>query len=263
MQSITRLQARGACLAIALALSTGAAFADTLNVVSSGGFAAAYKQLVKQWQAEPGHDVRSQWGPSMGQTANAIPARLARHEPIDVVIMVGDALDKLMASGALVAGSKVALADSTIACAVPHGSAAPDIHTVAGLRSALLTAHSVAWSDSASGEYIEHELLPKLGIAEQLRTTGRKIPATPVGEIVAKHEADFGCQQRSELLPVAGIDIVGDLPAEVQRVTAFAAAVVASSEHKEEAQRFLQFLSAPQNAGAIRDAGLVPAAAGH
>ena len=262
MQTRHSLRARTLCLALTLALGAGGALADTLNVVSSGGFAAAYKQLVQKWQAEPGHTVQSQWGPSMGHTPNAIPARLARNEKIDVVIMVGDALDKLMAAGALVPGSKVVLADSTIACAVPQGSPAPDIRTVAGLRAALLAARSVAWSDSASGEYIENELLPQMGIAEQMRGKGRKIPATPVGEIIAKREADFGCQQRSELLPVAGITLVGDLPAEVQRVTQFSAAVVATSEHKDEARQFLQFLAAPRNAGVIRDTGLVPAARG-
>ena len=247
-------------VATAALLACGVAFADPLVVASSGGFSAAYKQLVSQWQREPGHDVSSVWGPSMGLTANAIPQRLARSEPIDVVIMVGDALDKLMASGQLVAGSKVVLADSTIACAVPHGQPHGDISTVDGLKAALLSAHSVAWSDSASGEYIEHEMLDKLGVGAQVRPKGHKIPATPVGEIVAKHEADFGCQQRSELLPVKGIDIVGDLPQEVQYVTQFSAAIVSTSAHKEEARHFLQFLSSPHNAGVIRDTGLVPKA---
>jgi molybdate transport system substrate-binding protein len=154
----------------------------------------------------------------------------------------------------------VVLADSTIACAVPKGRPRPDIGTIEGLKAALLSARSVAWSDSASGEYIEREMLDKLGIAAQVRPKGRKIPATPVGEVIAKQEADFGCQQRSELLPVQGIDIVGDLPPEVQSVTQFSAAIVATSPHKEEARRFLQFLSAPQNAGVIRDTGLVPKA---
>ena len=90
-------------LLVAIALAgAGTAFAEPLTVASSGGFAAAYKRLVTQWEAQPDHAVRSEWGPSMGQTHNAIPARLARHEPIDVVIMVGDALDKLMAEGLLV-----------------------------------------------------------------------------------------------------------------------------------------------------------------
>jgi molybdate transport system substrate-binding protein len=244
-------------VAVAALSLAGAALADPLVVASSGGFAAAYKQLVQQWQKDAGHEVRSEWGPSMGQTRNAIPQRLARSEPIDVVIMVGDSLDKLMASGQLVAGSKVVLADSTIACAVPHGAPKPDIRTVEGLKSALLAAGSVAWSDSASGEYIEREMLGKLGIADQVRPKGRKIPAVPVGEVVAKREADFGCQQRSELLPVAGIDIVGDLPDEVQLVTQFSAAIVAASTRQAQAREFLDFLSSPQNAKVIGDTGLV------
>lgn len=244
--------------AAAAFLVSGAALADPLVVASSGGFAAAYKQLVAQWQREPGRGVTSVWGPSMGATANAIPQRLARSESIDVVIMVGDALDKLMASGQLVQGSKVVLADSTIACAVPQGEPRPDMRTVEGLKAALLSAKAVAWSDSASGEYIEREMLDKLGVAAQVRPKGKKIPATPVGEIIAKREADFGCQQRSELLPVKGIDIVDDLPDEVQHVTQFSAAIVASSAHKDEARRFLQFLGAQENAGVIRQTGLVP-----
>src|SRR4051812_19813102 len=98
-------------LVAAAALCAGCAFADPLVVASSGGFAAAYKQLASEWQKQPGHELRSEWGPSMGKTPNAIPQRLARHEPIDVVIMVGDALDQLVASGEVEAGSKVVLAD--------------------------------------------------------------------------------------------------------------------------------------------------------
>lgn len=255
------LVARAAMALAGLAIA-GAALAEPLNVVSSGGFAAAYKKLAARYEAESGQQVHSEWGPSMGQTPNAIPARLARHEPIDVVIMVGDALDKLMASQQLVPGSKVALADSRIACAVPKGDPRPDIRNVEGLKAALLAAKSVAWSDSASGEYIEKEMLQKLGIADAVRPKGRKIPATPVGEIVAKHEADFGCQQRSELLPVAGIDIVGDLPDEVQSITEFSAAVVAASAHQAEARKFLDWLASPKNAPTIRDTGLVPRTAG-
>lgn len=235
----------------------GTAVAEPLTVVSSGGFAAAYKKLAAEWLLKPGHELDSRWGPSMGETANAIPQRLARKELIDVVIMVGDSLDKMMASGLLEPGSKVALADSTIACAVPTGASRPDISTAASLRQTLLDARSVAWSDSASGEYIQREMLPKLGIADEMRVKGRKIPATPVGEIIAKGEADFGCQQRSELLPVPGIDIVGDLPADMQYVTPFSAAVVANSRHREEAARFLRFLASPDSAAVIQSTGLV------
>jgi molybdate transport system substrate-binding protein len=253
----------GAVAALAgLALATaGVAGATDLRVVSSGGFAQAYKNLSGQYERTSGNHLVSEWGPSMGATKNAIPARLARGEPIDVVIMVGDALDKLMAAGGLEPGSKVVLAGSPIACAVRKGAAHPDIHTVDGLRAAFLNARHVAYSDSASGEYIKGKLLDRLGIRQQMEGRAAQIPATPVGDIIAHGEADFGCQQRSELQPVEGIEIVGLLPEEVQLTTEFSGALVRNSVHKEAGRALLQFLAAPANAPAIEATGLAPAIA--
>lgn len=246
----------------ALALSAVAHAAD-LHVVSSGGFAQAYKDLSGPYEQASGDRLLSAWGPSMGTTKNAIPARLARGEPIDVVIMVGDALDKLMAEGKLEPGSKVVLANSPIACAVKHGAAKPDISTVDGLRQAFLHASHVAYSDSASGEYIKRQLLEKLGIKQAMEGKAAQIPATPVGEIIAQGEADFGCQQRSELKPVHGIDIVGLLPEEVQLRTEFSGAVVRGSSRPEAARQLLRFLASPANAAAIEATGLEPITTQH
>lgn len=243
----------------ALVFAAGAAHAADIRVVSSGGFAQAYKNLATDYERVSGDHLLSEWGPSMGTTAKAIPARLARGEQIDVVIMVGDALDKLMAAGRLVPGTKVVLANSPIACAVRHGAAKPDISTTDGLRDAFLKARKVAYSDSASGEYIEGKLMKKLAIAEQMQGKAAKIPATPVGEIIAHGEADFGCQQRSELMPVKGIDIVGLLPPEVQLMTEFSAALVRDAQQPEAGRALLRFLSSPANAAAIEATGLQPA----
>jgi molybdate transport system substrate-binding protein len=254
-----------ACAAIAvLALAASAAARATdVHVVSSGGFAQAYKDLSAAYERASGDHLVSEWGPSMGATKNAIPARLARGEQIDVVIMVGDALDKLMAEGRLESGSKVVLANSPIACAVRHGDPKPDIATVDGLRQAFLHAHRVAYSDSASGEYIKQQLMDKLGIRQQMEGKAAQIPATPVGEILAHGEADFGCQQRSELKPVQGIDIVGLLPQDVQLETQFSAAVVRGAQHPEAARKLLRFLASPANAAVIEATGLQPVTAAH
>ncbi|MBA5688651.1 substrate-binding domain-containing protein [Rugamonas apoptosis] len=249
--------------ALALAAAAHAAHAADLRVVTSGGFAQAYKDLSGAYERSSGNHLVSEWGPSMGTTRNAIPVRLARGESIDVVIMVGDALDKLMAEGQLEPGSKVVLANSPIACAVKHGAAQPDIGTVDGLRQAFLHASRVAYSDSASGEYIKRELLDKLGIKQQMEGKAAQIPATPVGEIIAHGQADFGCQQRSELKPVAGIDIVGLIPQEVQLTTQFSGAVVRGSSQPQAARQLLNFLAAPDNANTIEQTGLAPVAARH
>ena len=254
------LKALAAGAALMLAASAHAA---DVRVVSSGGFAQAYKDLSGPYEQASGNHLISEWGPSMGATKNAIPARLARGEPVDVVIMVGDALDKLMAEGRLEPGSKVVLANSPIACAVRHGAAVPDISTVDGLRQAFLHAHHVAYSDSASGEYIKHQLLDKLGIRQQMEGKAAQIPATPVGEIIAHGEADFGCQQRSELKPVKGIDIAGVIPQEVQLTTQFSGAVVRGAAHADAGRALLRFLAAPANAAAIEATGLEPVTAPH
>ncbi|SDA41741.1 MULTISPECIES: substrate-binding domain-containing protein [unclassified Janthinobacterium] len=238
-------------LAALLLLAAGTAHAAEIHVVSSGGFAQAYRNLAPAYERASGDRLLSAWGPSMGSTSNAIPARLARGEQVDVVIMVGDALDKLMQEGRLVPGSKVVLAQSPIACAVRHGAAKPDISTIDGLRSAFLQAQTVAYSDSASGEYIERQMQGKAA----------KIPATPVGEIIARGQADFGCQQRSELMPVEGIDIVGLLPAQVQQLTEFSAALVRDTRQPDAARALLRFLAAPASAAAIAATGLQPASA--
>ena len=248
-------------LAALVLLAAGATHAADIRVVSSGGFAQAYKNLAPAYERASGDHLLSDWGPSMGATKNASPARLARGEQIDVVIMVGDALDKLMREGRLVPGSKVVLANSPIACAVRHGAAKPDISTTEGLRKAFLQANKVAYSDSASGEYIEKKLMKTLHISEQMQGKAAKIPATPVGEIIAHGQADFGCQQRSELMPVEGIDIVGLLPADVQLMTEFSAALVEGASQPDAGRALLRFLAAPANAGAIEATGLLPAAA--
>jgi molybdate transport system substrate-binding protein len=173
--------------------------------------------------------------------------------------MVEPALDELMSQGRLLPGSKVRLALSRIACAVPSGAPRPRLDTEADVRQAFVTAPSVAWSDSASGTYIQHELLRHLGIEEAMQGKGRQIPATPVGEILARREASFGCQQRSELQPVPGIAIVGDLPDSLQRTTPYAAAVVADSAHAADAKAFIAFVVDPANRPAIRATGLEPA----
>ena len=244
----------GLCAIVSLAQA-----GETLKVVSSGGFAPAYKALSASYEKQSGVHLESGWGPSMGSTAGAIPVRLARHEAIDVVIMVGEALDQLMQTGQLLAGSKVVLAHSYIACAVAHGAPHPDISTVESFKQALLNAHTVAYSDSASGQYIKTQLLDRLGIRDQMQGKARQIPATPVGEMVKKGEADFGCQQKSELQAVPGIDILGLIPAELQLDTEFSAAIVSGSPNQATAAEFLRFLSAADKAELIRQTGLEPA----
>jgi molybdate transport system substrate-binding protein len=237
----------------------GVALAQEIKVVSSGGFAAAYRALAPEFERRTGYKLSAAWGPSMGKTADAVPSRLARGEAIDVVIMVGYALGDLVAQGKVIADSRADLARSGIGVAVRAGAPKSDISSLDALKRTLLAAKSIAYSDSASGVYIQNEMFPRLGIAEAVARKARMIPAEPVGAVVARGEAEIGFQQMSELKPVAGIDIVGPLPPEMQKkFTVFSAAVVVGSGEPEGARKLIEFLASPAATPAIRDSGMEP-----
>ena len=249
---------RRAALCLAALLLAGPALAAEVRVVSSGGFAAAYRALVPGWEQATGNSVSTGWGPSMGKTVDAVPARLARGEPVDVLIMVGYALEDLVKQGVVTPGSRVDLARSGIGVVVRAGARHPDVSTSAALRQALLDAKSVAYSDSASGVYIQNEMFKRLGIAEQMAGKARMIPAEPVGEVVARGDAEIGFQQMSELKPIRGIDLVGPLPPEVQQVTVFSAGVLARSGQADAARALIAYLAGPGAAAAITESGMEP-----
>ena len=244
-------------LAGALLLS-GAARAAEVRVMISGGLTAAYQALVPEFERMTGNKVITAYGPSMGTTANAIPVRLERGEPADVLIMVGYALGDLVKQGKVVAGSSVDLVKSPIGIAVKSGAPKPDISTADAVKRALLAAKSVAYSDSASGVYVSTEMFQKLGIADAMKDKAKKIPATPVGEIVAHGDAELGFQQISEMLPVPGIDIVGPLPADLQKITVFSAGIASVSKEPEAGKALIKFLASPAASAAIIKSGMEP-----
>jgi molybdate transport system substrate-binding protein len=257
--SLRKFAALATLLSIGVILTAGASRADEIKVVTSGGFTAAYLELIPRYEAATHNKLVTEFGPSMGTTHNAIPIRLERGEAIDVVIMAGPALDDLIQQGKVRAGSRVDLVQSLIGMAVKAGAPRPDISTVEALKHTLLAAKSIAYSDSASGVYLSTELFPKLGIADQIKGKSRKIEADPVGGVVATGEFEIGFQQISELRPVKGIDIVGPLPPGAQRITVFAAGIPATAAHPEAAKALIEWLASPVAYAAIKKSGLEPA----
>ena len=233
-----------------------AAQAEELKVMTSGGFTAAYKLLGPQYARQSGDTLDTILGPSMGKAPEAIPNRLARGEHADVVIMVGYALDELIKQGKVDPASRVELADSRIGMVVREGAAKPDISSVDGLKKTLLDAQSVAYSDSASGVYIEQQLFKKLGIEDQLKPKAKMIARIPVGSVVATGDYQLGFQQVSELLPVPGVSFVAKIPESVQSVTRFAAGIPVKAEHPEEAKALLAYLAAPAAQADVQATGL-------
>jgi len=233
-----------------------AAQAEELRVMTSGGFTAAYKILGPKFAANTGNTLDTVLGPSMGKAPEAIPNRLARGEQADVVIMVGYALDDLIKQGKVDPASRVELADSRIGLVVREGAPKPDISNVDNLKKTLLDAQSVAYSDSASGVYIEQQLFKKLGIEDQLKPKAKMIPKIPVGSVVATGDYQLGFQQVSELLPVPGVSFVAKIPESVQSVTRFAAGIPVGAQHPQEAKALLAYLAAPAAQADVQATGL-------
>ena len=251
-------------LAIAVAalctLAAPRAQTPEIRVLMSGAFTAAFTELAPEFERTSGSRIVTKYGGSMGNSPDTIPNRLARGEPADVVILAASALDDLIANGRVVAGSRVDLARSAIGMAVRAGAAKPDISTIDALKRTLLQAKSIAYSSSASGVYLSGELFPSLGIADRIAAKSRRIESGPVGESVARGEAELGFQQISELRPVNGIEIVGPLPSGAQRITVFSAGIVASATQPDAARRLIAYLSSPTAAPAIRKSGMDPLA---
>jgi molybdate transport system substrate-binding protein len=178
------------------------------------------------------------------------------------VILDGGATDELGKRGLVRADSKVELARSLIGMVVRAGDAKPDIGSVEALRSTLLAAKSIAYSDSGSGTYLSTTLFAKLGIAEQIAGKSRKVRGPPSGEpvaqVVARGEAEIGFQQVSELINVPGITFVGALPAEVQPSFSFAGSLTSSVQQPEAASALIRFLASSEAAPVISKAGLMP-----
>jgi len=244
----------GAVLCVAGIAACGGLLAssDEIRVMISGGFAAAYLEVVPEFERATGNKVVTSFGASMGNAPDAIPSRLQRREPVDVLILADSALDELVRQGKVVGGSRVDLARSSIGMVVRAGAPRPDISSADALKRTLLQAKSIAYSASASGVYLSTELFPRLGIAGEIKGKSRKIESERVAAVVARGDAEIGFQQISELLPVAGVDYVGPLPHEVQRVTVFSAGVAAG------ARALIRFLASPAVAPAIRKSGMEP-----
>ena len=252
-------------IGVATQVMVQTAFAADVHVMISAGFYNVYSELGPAFERASGHHLVTTRGPSMGDSPESIPTRLARGEAADVVILDGGAADALGKRGLLHTDSKIELARSLIGMVVRAGAAKPDISSVEAFRSTLLAAKSIAYSDSGSGTYLSTTLFPRLGVADQIAGKSRKVRGPPSGEpvaaVVARGEAEIGFQQVSELIHVPGVTFVGTLPAEVQPSFSFAGARTNTVQQPEAASALIRFLASPEAATVISKAGLLPPSA--
>ena len=201
-------------IAAAALLVSSIANAAEIKVISIQATEEAYKELVAQFEKATGHTITTFHSGSIN-----VSKKLADGEPYDVVIMAAGAIDEQIKLGKVVAGSRVDFAKSGTGLAVSKGAPKPDISNPDALKQALLNAKSIAYTTGPSGIYML-SVFEKLGIADQVKSKLKQTPSGVfVGTLIANGETEVGFQQISELIHFAGIDYVGPLPGDLQRMT--------------------------------------------
>jgi molybdate transport system substrate-binding protein len=222
-----------------------------IQVMASAAFKEAYLELVPQFERATGHKVTTLWVPSV-----QIMSRLKGGETVDLVLLSGDTIDELKSAG--IVAERLDIAKSGIGVAVRAGAARPDVSSGEALKRAVLAAKSVAYSTGPSGIYLA-ALFQRMGIAEQLKGKVRLVQGELAGAVVARGDAEIGFQQMSELLPVSGIDLIGPLSPDVQKITVISAGLHAAAKEPDAARALVAFFKAPAAVPVIKKKGMKPA----
>jgi len=212
-----------------------------LRGISSMATRQLLAELIAGFKQQSGHTVQME---SVGGVDAA--KRVQAGEAFDVVVLASDAIDKLIAGGHLVAGSRVDLVRSGVAVAVRAGTAHPDIRSEEAVRAAVLAARSLSYSTGPSGVALA-KLFERWGIADAIKQRMVQAPpGVPVGTLVARGEVELGFQQLSELISLPGIDVLGPLPADIQIITTFSAGVGTGTSRAKEVGALLNYMNAPE-----------------
>src|SRR3954469_4071001 len=226
---------------------------DTVRVLSTLALKGAVHSLAGHYEAASRVRIGADFAPTL-----ALLTRLRAGEAADVVILTREGLDEIAHEGRGDAGSCVDLARSWVGIAVKAGAPHPDIATEAALRTALLGARAVAYSRLGASGILFAKLIERMGIASDVNARAVIIPQGFTAERLVAGEADLAVQQISELKQVAGIEVIGPIPHQLQTPAVFSAGRMAASPRAAQADRLLRYLASPEVAPALRESGLEP-----
>jgi len=248
-----------ATLAGVLLLAPCAAEAAEIKVLSALGIMAVMEDLGPRFERTSGHKLAMTFA-----TLTGIVQRVQDGETADVIVIPQQGIDGFVKAGKAAAANVTGLARSGIGVVVRKGEPKPDISSPQSLKHTLLATKSIAYTTpeqgGPTGTHV-HKMLDRLGIAKDMKSK-TIFPKSPggaaVGLMVAKGEAEIGMHQLQELVPIADIEIVGPLPADLQNTLAFAAVVMNSATDGFASKALIDFLRAPEGARVIKAKGMEP-----
>jgi molybdate transport system substrate-binding protein len=244
--------------AVGAVLCTNTARAAELKLLTAGAFKATVLALLPDYERTSGNKVVLE-----NDTVGALMKRIEAGEKFDVVVMTPETVDKLTGEGKVISGSRTNLARVGIGVMVKAGANKPDISTVEAFKKAVLDAKSVSFIDPASGGssgiYIA-KLFERLGISDQVKPKEKLKQGGNVADYVESGEAELGIHQISEILPHAGVTLVGPLPKEIQNYTVYAAGIGAGTQNGDAAKALIASLSGPSAQALFKSKGMEPGA---
>ena len=226
---------------------------NAVRVLSTLALKGAIQSVAGQYQAAGGARIDAHFAPTLG-----LLERLRDGETADVVILTKQALGDLAGQGSVVGAGCVDLARSFVGIAVKASAEHPDITTETALRATLLGARSIAYSRIGASGIFFAQLIERLGIASEINARARIIPSGLTAELLVTGEADLAVQQLSELKQVAGTEVVGPIPRELQTPTVFSAGRMATSKRGVQADALLNYLASSEVVPVLRESGLEP-----
>src|SRR5450631_813840 len=234
-------------------LGAGMANAVEITVLSTQAPEQAYRELLPQFEKATGHTVKITYTGTLDAKM-----RIAAGEFFDLLIMASPEIESFLASGTLAPGSRVDVAKSGVGIGVKAGAPKPDIGTTEAFKKTLLAAKTIGYSTGPSGNYVIG-LFDKMGIADQVKPKLKQTPTGVfVGTLVASGEVEIGIQQISEMSHYPGVDYVGPLPADTQKMTIFTSGLAANAKQPEAAKALVKFTTTPSAAEAFKKRGMEP-----
>jgi molybdenum ABC transporter, periplasmic molybdate-binding protein len=255
---MSRTMSRLAAIAVFLIAQAGLVKAAEVKVFSTIGVQAALEELAPKFEQATSNKLNITWA-----TAAILVKRVQAGETADLMVLTKQSLDALTKDNKATAGADAVFASSGMAVVVKKGAPKPDISTPDAFKQALINAKTIAYSDpaagGASGVYFA-KLLERMGIADQMKgKTRHPPPSGNSANLVVAGEADLAIQQEPEVMSVAGIDMVGPLPADLNNITAYAAGIGAGSQQADAATALIRFLHSPEAQAVFKAKGLKPA----